>query len=461
MSWKQFNLQNPPISVFYSEAGRLQEKLCLWSHLLLHLLSLSSAVVQSWGATCSSEGAPLGSGCFSSWRWGKITLEHLSSALLKPNVGIQTGGGLFSVPIKTHCRPQEFWELGCLDLNISNWSGSINHLSAQRQKFFHNWPEEQPSNRGKCRYKSSAHHSPDPGSDKPSTTFLRLWDVDEVCASFMKSWVGNRAVKTAVMSVKCSKQVFKVCRHWNHISENDWVTQVIIKLDTTQTSSALCCRQWFTVYRAINPFERRAAKPGWGPATELWEQSWSLQADSSPRVTAWSPLMWNLSSRVSAPPQPPWPARAGLGGHEKHVYSERKALPLCQNSLCSFSRCFCPLSQPSFLSTLHQGSFPSDNTFSCLKANLHQAFTCSVIFLSVKWFKLPCFDNWFPLPTHIQTRKILKNNSSENKVHFANNLIWRGWGAENKWGKMLNHRYFGHSLVFSCFVPLAAGRSRF
>lgn len=179
---------------------------------------------------------------------------------------------------------------------------------------------------------------------------MKFWDVDEVCARSVKSWVGKRAVRSAVLPVECSEQVFKVCRHWNHISENDWVTQVIIKLDTTQICSALYCTQWFTIYGAINPFERSTANLGWGRAAELWERSRSSRLAPLQGAKTWSPLMWNCSSRISALPQPPWPARAGLKGHEKHVYSERRALPLCQRSLCSFSHCSLirSLSRPSW-----------------------------------------------------------------------------------------------------------------
>lgn len=374
-----------------------RKMLCLGSHLLLHLLSLNSAVLQSWGPTCSSEGAPLGSDCFSSWRWGKITLEHHSSALLKPNVGIQTRGGLLSVPIKTHCRPQGFWELGCLVFKHL-WLKCLNYsFISTEAEVFHNWPEEQPSNRGKCRYKSSAHPSPSPGSDKASTIFLKFWDVDEVCARSVKGWVGNRAGKIAVLPVKCSKQVFKVCRHWNHISGNDWVTQVIIKLDTTQISSALCCTQWFTIYRAINPSERSTANPGWAPAAELWEGSWSLQAGSSPSGV--EPLQQDL---CTSPATLTCHSRAERA-RKTPVQWKNGFAPLPEVSLFFFMLLSYPLSQPSFLTTLHQANFPSDNTFFCLKAVLYQGFTCLVIFLSVKWFKLPSFDNW--LPPHAHTDK--------------------------------------------------------
>lgn len=273
-----------------------------------------------------------------------------------------------------------------------------------------------------------------------------------------KSWVGNRAVKSAALPVECSEQVFKVCRHWNHISENDWVTQVIIKLDTTQICSALYCTQWFTIYWAINPFERSAANPGWGRAAELWESSRSLQAGSSPRgqdvePSDVEPLQQNLST-----------SPATLACHSRAERAWKTCLQwkkgfahLPEVSLFFFTLLSSPLSHPPFLSTLHQANFPWDHAFSCLKAALYQGFTCLVIFLSVKWFKLPRFDHRFPLPTHTDKKNKEYFQCKQGRFCKQPNLGGKKVSGE----KCLIANILDILLFSPALVPLAAGRSRF
>lgn len=194
--------------------------------------------------------------------------------------------------------------------------------------------------------------------------------MPELCAAWEERLQQLSSKK--MLFAQCSQQVLKVCGHWDHVSENDWVTQVIIKLDTSQICSAFYYTQWFTIYRAVNSFERSVSNPGWDALQRSGSETEAPECGSSPGVRREALQPGDGSGWCTACPAalPAWA--------ERQIHREIWTPP-CARGLFSFSCCSLIFQLSDILLTIHPPSQLPIWHF--LKAVLYQGFTWAVVCL--------------------------------------------------------------------------------
>lgn len=191
------------------------------------------------------------------------------------------------------------------------------------------------------------HVQVDTNTPKLNKLFAKFWDMPELCAAWEERLQQLSSKK--MLFAQCSQQVLKVCGHWDHVSENDWVTQVIIKLDTSQICSAFYYTQWFTIYRAVNSFERSVSNPGWDALQRSGSETEAPECGSSPGVRREALQPGHGSGWCTACPAalPAWA--------ERQIHREIWTLP-CARGLFSFSCCSLIFQLSDILLTIHPPS---------------------------------------------------------------------------------------------------------